>query len=117
VSALQLGLRRRCAELGLLDAAAARAEEVVVVLRPAADVRRPALAEQRVDAAAGPEQLDRPVRRREPEPRLELPRAIVQLGDREAARRLGHRAHHGQPLCGRPDAVRECEFVSHEARD
>ena len=113
MAALELGLRRGCAELGLLDAAAARADEVVVVLGTAADVRRPPLSEQGVDAAVGAEQLNRPVGRREPEPRLEPPRAIVQLGDGEAACGLGHRTHDGLSLRGRADAVGECELACH----
>ena len=107
MAALELGLRWRCAELGLLDAAAARADEVVVVLGTAADVRRAALSEQGMDTPVRAQQLHGAIRRREPEPRLEPPRAIVQLGDGEAACGLGHRTHDGLSLRGRADAVGE----------
>jgi hypothetical protein len=50
----QISVRRCCAELGLLDAAARRADEMVMVLGPAANVGVTALTEERVDGSARP---------------------------------------------------------------
>src|SRR5918995_309807 len=115
VAALQLGVRGSCAELGLLDRAAARTDEVVVVLGPAAHVRGPSLAEQRVDAAVRAQQLERPVGGGEPEARLDPACAVVQVGHGEASRRLADSAQHRASLGGRANAVRQSDFLSHGA--
>src|SRR4051812_33878597 len=73
------------AELGLLDGAACRADEMVVVPGPAADVRGPLVARERPDGAAAAQQLDGAVGGREAEGRVRLACAVEEPDDGKAA--------------------------------
>jgi hypothetical protein len=90
---------------------------VVMVLRPAADICRPSLPEQRVDSAIRAEQLQRPVGRGEAESRLEAPRVLVELGHREAPRGFGDGAEDRPSLGSRTNAVGQGEVIGHDGDD
>ena len=99
-------LARRGAELGVLDRAAAEADEVVVVLGGAADVGRPPLAGERVQRPGPAQELERAVGRGEAEPGGGAPRTLEELDGREAAARGLDRVQHGAPLGRQPRARR-----------
>jgi hypothetical protein len=86
---------------------------VVVVLGPAAHVGVTTLGEQRVHGAVRAQQLDGSIGGRETQRRLELPRSLVQLCDREAARRLGDGPDDGPALRGRTEACGELKVAGH----
>ena len=86
------------------------------MLRAAADVGVAAAREQRVHGAAGAQQLQRAVGRCEAEPRLECPRALVQVGDREAAARPGHGLDDRAALGGGADAGGKSELAGHDSQ-
>jgi len=115
VQPLELGVRRHRAELRLLDAAAARADEVVMVRRAAPDVDVPADGEP-ADRPVLSQELDRAVRRCEAEPRVQVARASMQLSDREAAAPIPDELQHRPARCRHSYVIgqREHENNLHE---
>ncbi len=113
MSLAQLRFRGSGAELRLLDPTAACADEVMMVLWPAADVGVPALPEQRVYTAAGAQELDRPIRGRKAEPRLQPAGTLMQLGDGKAAPGLLDCPEDSPPLRSGAGAGWERELVLH----
>jgi hypothetical protein len=95
-------------ELGLLNGAAGQANEVVVMSRPAPDVRT-FLAWQSANDPAATEQLDGAVDRREPETGRALASTVVKIDDRERAAMALDRLEHRTSLRSRTRAGRELE--------
>src|SRR5262245_53460965 len=90
-------LARRGAELSVLDRAAAEADEMMVVLRRAANVGGPRVSRERVQRAGPAQELERAVRRREAEAGVGAPCALEELDCGEAAAGGLDRVQHGAP--------------------
>lgn len=89
---------------------------MMVVVGTAADVGVAAFAEQGADGAALPEELDRPVGGRQPEPWLEPARPLVQIGDGEAAGRAADRLENSSSLVGCAHTVGKDEVHAGDSR-
>lgn len=112
----QLRIRRSGAELRLFDPSATRADQVMVVLWPAADVGVTTFREQRVHAAAGAQELDGAVCGRKAELRFQAAGALVQLGDGEAAHGRFDGPQDSPSLSRCADPGRKRERVFHGAQ-
>ena len=107
VQPAQFRLGWRCAQLRILHTTARRADEVVMVAGAAANVGMHAPGEYRPDGASPPQELDRAIRRREPEPRVERSCARMELGHGKASLPRLDEPKDRASLRGRTDAVRQ----------
>jgi hypothetical protein len=109
-------LRRRggTAELGLLDAAAPEADEVMMMAGLAADIRGTRVAGKRPHRSGAAEELHRAVDGGKPEPRLLAARLLEELNGGEAAVTVGDQVEDGTTLWSKSEPSGQYESAKLE---